>query len=166
MNPCRCGYFGSDQKRCRCSLQEVQRYRGKISGPLMDRIDLHVEVPAVPYEKLKDHEPGEPSAVIRERVEAARGRQVDRFSARDVHSNAQMGPSDLRDHCELDDRGHSLLSDVVDKLGMSARACDRILKVARTIADLEAAEAVAPRHLSEAIQYRTLDRELDAGQAA
>ena len=162
MNPCRCGYFGSDQKECQCSLHDVQQYRNKISGPLMDRIDIHVEVPAVPYRKLKEKERGEPSRVVRSRVQKARDRQEHRFEGLERHANAQMQPSDLRSHCEVGDAGHDLLERVVDQLGMSARAYDRILKVARTIADLDGADHVRAGHVSEAVQYRSLDRDLEA----
>ncbi len=161
MNPCRCGYFGSDQKDCQCSRRNVQKYRNKISGPLMDRIDIHVEVPAVPYRKLKEQRRGEPSSVVRERVQRARDVQGRRFAESDFHANSQMGPSELREHCRVQERGHDLLERVVDRLGMSARAYDRILKVARTIADLEGSDEIAPNHLSEAVQYRTLDRDLE-----
>ncbi len=161
MNPCRCGYFGSDQKECQCSLHDVQQYRNKISGPLMDRIDIHVEVPAVPYRKLKEKERGEPSSVVRSRVQRARDRQARRFEGAERHSNSEMQPSDLRTHCEVDEAGHDLLERVIDKLGMSARAYDRILKVARTIADLDGADSVRAGDISEAVQYRSLDRDLE-----
>ncbi len=156
MNPCRCGYFGLD--KCDCSTEAVKRYRSKVSGPLMDRIDLHVEVPNVPYKKLKEKTRGESSETIKTRVQRARDRQNRRFSGLDHHSNSQMGPSELREFCELSDAGHDLLENVIDKLGMSARAYDRILKVARTIADLDGADDVGTSHLSEAVQYRSLDR--------
>ncbi|MFB6351167.1 MAG: YifB family Mg chelatase-like AAA ATPase [Bradymonadaceae bacterium] len=159
MNPCRCGYFGTgpNQKECNCSRRSVEQYRNKISGPLMDRIDIHVEVPAVPYRKLKEKRHGEPSSVIRQRVQQARDIQAARFDG-GRHDNSQMRPNDLREHCRVGEAGHDLLERVVDQLGMSARAYDRILKVARTIADLEASESIEPAHLSEAVQYRSLDR--------
>jgi magnesium chelatase family protein len=160
MNPCRCGYFGTD--RCDCDNESVRRYRSKVSGPLMDRIDLHIEVPRVPYRKLKEKERGESSGTIKQRVQRARDRQNRRFSGLEHHSNAQMGPSELREYCELDEKGHDLLENVIDKLGMSARAYDRILKVARTIADLSGDDTLTTAHLSEAVQYRSLDRKQNA----
>lgn len=162
MNPCRCGYFGAEESgQCHCSMNDVRRYRNKISGPLMDRIDIHVEVPTVPYRDLREERSGEPSAVIRRRVQEARDRQERRFTGAERHANAQMQPSELRTHCGVDEAGHDLLEKVVDQFGMSARAYDRILKVARTIADLEKSESIELSHLSEAVQYRTLDRELE-----
>jgi magnesium chelatase family protein len=138
MNPCPCGYFGSERvKRCTCGVEQIQRYRSRISGPLLARIDIHVEVPVVPYRDLKASNRGEASSDIRQRVEGARQRQRERFERPGLHCNAQMGPSELRLHCKLDDAGHDLLEMAVDRLGMSGRAYDRILKVSRTIADLE-----------------------------
>ena len=167
MNPCKCGYFGADHvRRCTCPLDQVRAYRARISGPLMDRIDLHVEVPAVSYRHLKAKRRGEPSVSVRGRVVAARARQRDRLAGSPAHCNAQMSPTQLREHCRLDDRGHGLLERVVDRVGMSARAYDRILKVARTIADLEGAEAIGPAHLAEAVQYRAMDRQLTPSRAA
>ncbi len=160
MNPCPCGYFGNDEiKRCSCSAEMVQRYRNRISGPLMDRIDIQVEVPAVPYRNLKAATRGERSEVVRERVQRAREVQRRRFEGDSIHCNGQMPPSALREHCQLDSAGHDLLERVVDQLGMSARAYDRILKVARTIADLSQSPNVEVEHLAEAVGYRSLDRE-------
>ncbi len=162
MNPCPCGYFGSSQKQCSCSHERVRDYRTRISGPLLDRIDIHVEVPAVPYRKLKGVRRGEHSQAIQARVQQARDAQASRFAGTDIHANSQMRPSELREHCKIDEAGHDLLEMVVDRLGMSARAYDRILKVARTIADLDQSEGVEAAHISEAVQYRSLDRSLDA----
>ena len=162
MNPCPCGYFGASEapgtRRCICTQDQVRRYRARVSGPLLDRIDLHIDVPAVPYAALRQAGSAEPSATIRARVQAARARQRARFGDDGVHANAQMRHAHLRAHCALDEAGHSLLRRAVDRLGMSARASDRILKVARTIADLDGADTITPLHLAEAIQYRTLDR--------
>lgn len=161
MNPCTCGFFGSDGPRaCTCSIERVRRYRERISGPLLDRIDVQVEVPAVSYDAIVASHRGESSATIRERVQRARDVQHARFAGLPIHANAQMQPAQLREHCALDDAGHTLLGRVVDTMGMSARAVDRILKVSRTIADLDGDEAIRTAHLAEAIQYRTLDREM------
>lgn len=161
MNPCPCGYFGDPNHPCSCTPGTIQRYQAKISGPLLDRIDIHVEVPAVKYRELADDRRGEPSEAIRERVETARSLQERRFERRRrIHCNAQMGPRDIERHCGLGNDGHHLMERVVDKLGMSARATTRILKVARTIADLESSDPISVAHLSEAIQYRSLDRGL------
>lgn len=158
MNPCRCGYAGSPDQRCDCSVDDVRRYRSRLSGPLLDRIDLHIQVPAVPYSKIRKARRGESSREIRRRVLQARQRQIRRFRGASIHANAQMGPSLLRAHCPLDEASHALLERAVDVFGLSARSCDRILKVARTIADLSDAEKIASAHLAEAIQYRNLDR--------
>lgn len=159
MNPCPCGWHGDPTHACTCSAVAIARYQSRISGPLLDRIDIHVEVPAVRYRELADERRSESSADVRARVEAAREVQRTRFvRRRRVFCNAQMGPRDLEAHCRLDEAGHRLLERVVDRLGMSARATSRILKVARTIADLAGAPAITPAHLAEAIQYRALDR--------
>lgn len=161
MNPCPCGYYGARRvKRCSCSTEQVRRYRSRISGPLMDRIDIHVEVDVVPYESLRKARRGESSRDVQARVEEAREIQRKRFSDTTIHANAQMRPAELRAYCRLDEKGHSMLEKVVDQLGMSARAYDRILKVARTIADLEASSEMDAQHIAEAIQYRLLDRDL------
>ncbi|MEM6783859.1 MAG: YifB family Mg chelatase-like AAA ATPase [Bacteroidota bacterium] len=163
MNPCKCGHLNNPQKPCSCSSSEVHRYLARVSGPLMDRIDLHVEVVPVPFEDLNRRAPGEPSAAVRERVIAARERQAARFKdVPGVHANAQMPSRLVREHCRLDDAGQNLLKMAMNRLGLSARAYDRILKVGRTIADLdtahERADTVTAAHVSEAIQYRSLDR--------
>jgi len=159
MNPCPCGYFTDPTHDCMCTVPQIQRYRARISGPLLDRIDIHVEVPAVKYRELTSRESGESSAVIRSRVKTARQRQADRFSPYPhVFCNAHMGTKLIRSCCSIDKQGDGLLHQAITKLGLSARAYDRILKVARTIADLEGCAAIETVHLSEAIQYRSLDR--------
>lgn len=166
MNPCPCGYFGWDQRRCQCGHERVRDYRNRISGPLLDRIDIHVEVPAVPYRKLKEAQGGDSSAQIRQRVQNARDIQRERFAQTNIHANNQMRPKELRLYCQIDEAGHDLMEMVVDKLGMSARAYDRILKVARTIADLAKSPDIHADHIAEAVQYRSMDRELSQASAA
>jgi magnesium chelatase family protein len=159
MNPCPCGYFGDPTRECHCTPPMIQRYVSKISGPLLDRIDIHIEVPAVKYKELRTPALAEDSEAVRARVVAARNRQLERYRGEQkTYSNAQMLPKMLRKHCGITAEGEKLLENAITRLGLSARAHDRILKVARTIADLEATENIAPKHLSEAIQYRTLDR--------
>lgn len=159
MNPCPCGHLNDPMRKCVCAPPHVQRYLSRISGPLMDRIDLHIEVTPVPFDELNRRSDAEPSTAVRERVVAARSIQEERFRAmRGVHCNAQMHSRLVRLHCKLDDGCQKLMKMAIQRLGLSARAYDRILKVARTIADLGQAEAIQPAHLSEAIQYRSLDR--------
>jgi magnesium chelatase family protein len=159
MNPCPCGFFGDPTRDCHCSPAQIQRYVSKISGPLLDRIDIHIEVPAVKYKELRGNEEIEPSATIRERVLKARQIQVERYRGeKKVYANAQMPPKLIRKFCAISADGEKLLETAIQKLGLSARAHDRILKVSRTIADIEASPSIEPKHLSEAIQYRTLDR--------
>jgi magnesium chelatase family protein len=158
MNPCPCGYLGDRVKPCVCSSIQIQRYRTRISGPLMDRLDLHVEVPAVPFRDLAADGRGEESAAIRERVIAARACQVERYKGAKTHNNAQLRPSQIKKHCRIDGPGRTLIEQAVARLGLSARAYMRILKVARTIADLEQKDSIAAEHVAEAIQYRSLDR--------
>ncbi|MBM4144203.1 MAG: YifB family Mg chelatase-like AAA ATPase [Lentisphaerae bacterium] len=161
MNPCPCGYYGDAKRECRCNDRQIQSYRNKISGPLLDRIDIHVEVPAIRYQELTSLERGESSAAIRERVAAGREIQGRRFQAhRRLHNNAGMGPRQLQQYCRLDGEAQELLRMAMTELHFSARAYDRIIKVARTIADLAGAERIGPDHVSEAVQYRTLDRQL------
>lgn len=164
MNPCPCGYYNHPEKDCVCAPGVVQRYLSRISGPLLDRIDLHVEVTPVPFSELSKMQNAEHSHQIRERVMAARSVQNRRYEhSEGVYCNAQMRSKDLRIYCNLDQTGNELLKVAMERLGLSARAYDRILKVARTIADLENAEAINTHHISEAIQYRSLDREGWAG---
>lgn len=160
MNPCPCGYFNHPEKECTCSPQMVQRYLNKVSGPLLDRIDLHVEVTPVSFNELSSQRNSENSDNIRDRVITAREIQAKRFEQYDgVYSNAQMSTKMLKEICSIDNIGQTLLKAAMDKLNLSARAYDRILKVSRTIADLEGSETINPEHLAEAIQYRSLDRE-------
>ena len=158
MNPCPCGYLGDPKHACRCTYPQIHRYRSKISGPLLDRIDIHVEVPAVPYQDLLQDAQAEPSAEIRRRVTAAREVQSARFSRSKIFCNAQMGSRHIRTHCRIDEASRRLLEAAIDKLGLSARAFNRVLKITRTIADLEGAAEIGVAHISEAIQYRNLDR--------
>ena len=160
MNPCPCGFYGDPKKECTCSPMHIQRYRSKVSGPLLDRIDIHVEVPPVKYKELSSDTGGENSFSIRKRVNSARDIQKNRFSKLSIYSNAQMTPRYVRKFSKPDEKGLKLLETAIDKLGLSARAYDRILKVSRTIADLESSENVLSNHISEAIQYRSLDREV------
>jgi magnesium chelatase family protein len=159
MNPCPCGYQTDPAHNCTCSSSQIKRYMSNISGPLLDRIDIHVEVPAVPFEQLSGKRDGESSQNVRARVESGRGRQSERFAGeKGVYCNAHMGRKLLRKYCELGDECRDLLSRAVTRYGLSARAHDRILKVARTIADLAGSRDIGPEHLAEAIQYRSLDR--------
>jgi magnesium chelatase family protein len=164
MNPCPCGYHTDPTKQCTCIPPVIQKYLAKISGPLLDRIDLHIEVPAVRYKELASKESGEPSAKIRERVSMARQIQAERFGKRKgLFKNADMQSKDMREYCKVDAAGEELLKMAITKLGFSARAYDRILKVGRTIADMAGSVDIRPEHISEAIQYRSLDRNLMAG---
>src|SRR6185503_18511373 len=158
MNPCPCGYANDFRRECFCTPPQIQRYMSKISGPLMDRIDIQVDVPAVPYKDLAGGRSAESSEIIRHRVIAARNTQLRRFFDEHVYCNAQMGPRLIRKYCVLSADCEKIMENAVTKLGFSARGYDRILKVARTVADLEGAEDLEPKHLSEAVQYRTLDR--------
>ncbi len=164
MNPCPCGYYNHPTRPCTCNPGQVQRYLNKISGPLLDRIDIQVEITPVPFEKLTTTQQGETSAQIRERVIRARNIQAERYKSHPgIHCNAQMTPSMLRAYAQLDDKGLQLLQTAMTRLNLSARAYDRILKVSRTIADLEGCATIQPHHLAEAIGYRSLDRENWAG---
>ncbi|HUJ71648.1 MAG TPA: ATP-binding protein, partial [Verrucomicrobiae bacterium] len=156
MNPCPCGFYGDPKRECRCSPNMITKYRNKISGPLLDRIDIHVEVPSVKYKEMAGEGTGEHSENIRARVESARAIQRERFG----HTNARIAPKEIKKFCALDDECQQLLKMAMTELNLSARAYDRILKVARTMADLDASPLIQPQHISEAIQYRTLDRQL------
>ena len=158
MNPCPCGYLNDPKHACRCTGTQIRRYRSKISGPLLDRIDIHVEVPAVPYRDLMGKVKAEPSRVIQKRVENARKIQEQRFRRSRIFSNARMGSRHIRAHCVIGRESQRLLETAVDKLGLSARAYNRILKIARTLADLAGVENIGVDQIAEAIQYRTLDR--------
>jgi magnesium chelatase family protein len=164
MNPCPCGYYNHPEKECVCGPGVVQRYLNKVSGPLLDRIDLHVEVTPVSFDQMTETRRSETSADIQQRVSTARERQAVRFQDfPEIHSNAMMPPQMVKDLCQINDAGRLLLKTAMERLGLSARAYDRILKVARTIADLAASEEIQIQHLAEAIQYRSLDREGWAG---
>jgi magnesium chelatase family protein len=164
MNPCPCGYFTDHAKQCSCTPHAIQRYRSKISGPLLDRIDIQVQVPALRYEELAARAPGEPSGAIRERVNRARSLQIERFKSlkrrKRIFANAHMETRDIRRFCEVSPECDRLLRNAIESFGYSARAYDRILKVARTIADLTGTESIQPQNVSEAIQYRSLDRSI------
>ncbi len=158
LNPCPCGYFNDHRRNCACTPVQIGRYLGRISGPLLDRIDLQVEVPALSPEEISEMKPGESSSLIRDRVERARALQSERFCDAQIVSNSQMTTRHLREYCRLSTASQGILDRAVEKLGLSARAYDRILKVARTIADLEGVTEIGSEHLSEAIQYRALDK--------
>jgi magnesium chelatase family protein len=161
LNPCPCGFFGDSKRDCRCSPRQVENYRQRISGPLLDRIDLHVEVPLVEYKELSGSAKGEKSELIRERVIQARKLQKHRFQGQNgLLTNATMPSRQVRDHCQLDHESSQLLEQAMEQLNFSARAYDRILKVARTLADLGGEPDIGPAQIMEAIQYRTLDRRL------
>lgn len=159
LNPCPCGYYGHPIRQCNCSPFQIQKYMSRISGPLLDRIDLHIEVPAMKFDELSQESSAELSSVVRERVIAARGQQQERFKRhKSIYNNAQMDTRHLKKHCLADREGQNLLKNAIERLGFSARAYNRVLKVARTIADLEGGEEISAAHISEAIQYRSLDK--------
>jgi magnesium chelatase family protein len=158
MNPCPCGFFNDPSRECTCTPPLIQRYVSKISGPLLDRIDIHIDMPAVKYRELRDDSGGETSELIRQRVVNARHRQLARYQGEKIYCNAQMSSRQLRKYCNISSECERLLETAMNRLGLSARAHDRILKVSRTIADLEGAESISTTHVSEAIQYRSLDR--------
>lgn len=158
MNPCACGYYGDSVKECACSISQVRRYRARISGPLLDRIDIHVDVPRVPFSELSQSTIPEASFCVRKRVERARQLQLERFQGTGIYSNAQMGATHIKRFASLDGEAISLIQRAVDKLGMSARGHSRVVKIARTIADIEENPLILHRHVAEAIQYRSIDR--------
>ena len=160
MNPCPCGYFGDPRRSCSCGPLVVNRYLSRVSGPLLDRIDIHIDVPAVPHRELSCERSGDPSEAIRERVVAARQRQLERFAERrGVFANAHMAPRDLAPSCRISQGADALLKSAIARLNLTARAYHRVLKISRTIADLGGAANVEAQHVSEAVQYRTLDRQ-------
>jgi len=160
MNPCPCGYFTDPRRECRCTPSQIHRYMSRISGPLLDRVDIHVDVPALRYKELAGDYAGEPSSQVRQRINQARKTQRERFRGQRIFSNGAMTSRQIKKFCSLDEEGRDVLKMAINELGISARAYDRILKVARTIADLEGVESIKAYHISEAIQYRTLDRNL------
>ena len=158
MNPCPCGYYGTDDDKCHCSEKAISRYMGQISGPLLDRIDLHIEVKPVEYKKISSEERTETSEEIKERVNKARNLQLERYKEFNIYSNSELTPDLMGKFCKLDSASKELLRKAFEKLGLSGRAYGRILKVARTIADLDESESIKQSHIAEAIQYRNLDR--------
>ena len=158
LNPCPCGFRGDPRRQCQCTPIQIERYVSKISGPLLDRIDIHIEVPAVPFRELSEKSAGTPSASVRDTVLAARRIQRERFSNRPPRVNGRMSHRHIKKHCALDPECEGLLKVAMTEMGLSARAHDKILRVARTIADLAGSDSIAVQHLSEAINYRTLDR--------
>lgn len=158
MNPCQCGYYGSQRKKCSCRPEQIKKYINRISGPLLDRIDIHIEVNQIKYKQLEQKEKIETSKEIRNRVNQARKVQLARYQKYHIFSNSELNPELIEKFCELNSKSKRILEIAFDRLGLSARAYNRILKVARTIADLDACEKIQEKHLAEAIQYRSLDR--------
>jgi magnesium chelatase family protein len=158
MNPCPCGFYTDPRHECCCTIPQIQKYKARVSGPLLDRIDIHIEVPSVRYKDLSDERSGESSLIIKKRVNHARDIQKKRFQRKNIHCNAQMKPRHIKTYCQIGEESKQLLENAIDRLGLSARAYTRILKVSRTIADLEGKDGITPYHISEAIQYRGLDR--------
>ncbi len=158
MNPCPCGFRGDPRRQCKCNPMQIERYLGRISGPLLDRIDIHIEVPPVPFRELSDKTSGTSSAQMKEQVQAAREIQHARFKGAPALLNGKMAPRQIRTHCQLDQDAENLLKTAMEDMGLSARAHDKILRISRTIADLDQSDSITAIHLSEAINYRTLDR--------
>jgi magnesium chelatase family protein len=158
MNPCPCGYLGDSRHQCTCTHAQIHKYRQRVSGPLLDRIDIHVEVPAVAYKELSQDLGGESSESIRERIQGSRHRQNKRFTKASIYANANMRSKHIKKYCSLQPDAQGILETAMHKLGLSARAYTRILKVSRTIADLAESDGITAEHIAEAIQYRTLDR--------
>lgn len=158
MNPCPCGYYGSKDKECNCTPQMISKYMGKVSGPLLDRIDIQIEVTPVKYQKLDSSEKIETSKEIKQRVDKARKIQIERYKEEKIYSNSQLTPKLIEKYCKLSEQSRKILQGAFEKLGLSARAHGRILKVARTIADLDGKENIEEKHIAEAIQYRSLDK--------
>jgi magnesium chelatase family protein len=158
MNPCPCGYYGHPTRECTCSQGQPQKYLAKVSGPLLDRLDIHIEVPQVDFQKLSDSKKSESSADIKRRVDKARAIQNARFEGTGITCNAKMTPSMTRKYCVLDEKGKATLEKCFTAMDLSARAYDKILRIARTIADLDGSESIELEHISEAVQYRSLDR--------
>jgi magnesium chelatase family protein len=159
MNPCPCGYYTDPRKACHCSPNKIAHYIGKISGPLLDRIDIHIELPSVKYKELTDTKDAEPSKIIKARVEKSRAIQRERFKSEGIFHNAQMNTKLIKKYCVLENEAKELLRLAMTELGLSARAYDKILRVSRTIADLANREIISAEHISEAVQYRSLDRQ-------
>ena len=159
MNPCPCGFYTDPRKACRCNPNKIQNYMGKISGPLLDRIDIHIEMPALKYKELADIKEGEASSDIKARIEKAQGLQRERFKSEKILYNARMSAKMIKKYCLLNEEAKELLKIAMQELGFSARAYDKILKISRTIADLAESEVICTEHISEAIQHRSLDRQ-------
>jgi magnesium chelatase family protein len=160
LNPCPCGFRNDPRRECHCTLPQIEKYMAKISGPLLDRIDIHIEVPAVPYKELSAERSGTSSGVMRESVVAAREIQTRRFTGSRTRYNAHMSSRQIRQYCKLNDECQESLKTSVNDLGLSARAHDKVLRVARTIADLDRSDTIQLQHLNEAINYRMLDRQM------